>query len=64
MAAKRADYFAAGTLAVWDVDFVGPDTIRVHRPGATEPRVFRRGDFAEAEPAGPGWRFRVDELPF
>jgi Uma2 family endonuclease len=28
MAEKRVDYFAAGTLAVWDVDLLGPDTIR------------------------------------
>ena len=26
MAAKRAEYFAAGTLVVWDVDLVGADT--------------------------------------
>ena len=62
MAAKRADYFAAGTLVVWDVDLVGPDPIRAYRPGAAEPMIFRRGDLAEAEPAVPGWRFRVDEL--
>ena len=62
MAAKRADYFAAGTLVVGDVDLVGPDTIRAYQPATTEPRIFRRGDLAEAEPAVPGWLFRVDEL--
>ena len=28
MAVKRADYFAAGTLVVWDVDLLGDVTIR------------------------------------
>jgi Uma2 family endonuclease len=62
MAAKRADYFAAGTEVVWDVDLQGPETIRVYRPGGKEPRVFRSGDSADAEPAVPGWRFPVREL--
>jgi Uma2 family endonuclease len=63
MAAKRADYFACGTLVVWDVDLLGADVIRVFR--ATDPDnpvVYRRGDVAEAEPAVPGWTFRVDDL--
>jgi hypothetical protein len=63
MAEKRADYFAAGTLVVWDVDLVGDDVVRAH--GASEPerpRVFRRGDHADAEPALPGWSMRVDDL--
>ncbi len=63
MAAKRADYFAAGTLVVWDVDLLGDDTVRVHRASAPDtPDVFRRGDVADAEPAVPGWRLPVDEL--
>jgi Uma2 family endonuclease len=63
LAAKRADYFAAGTQVVWDVDLLGDDTIRVHRPDAPDaPTIFRRGDTADAEPAVPGWRFPVDEL--
>ena len=63
MAAKRADYFAAGTLVVWDVDLVGGDVVRVYR--ASEPTTFtayRRGQVAEAEPALPGWRMAVQEL--
>jgi Uma2 family endonuclease len=63
MAAKRADYFAAGTLVVWDVDQSSDDVIRVYRSTASEtPTIYRKGDLAEAEPALSGWRFPVDEL--
>src|SRR5215210_3940653 len=31
MAAKRADYFAAGTLVVWDVDVLKERVVRVYR---------------------------------
>jgi Uma2 family endonuclease len=63
MAAKRADYFAAGTQVVWDVDVLREELIRAYREGeADRPRVFRRGDLADAEPAVPGWRFPVEEL--
>jgi Uma2 family endonuclease len=63
MAARRADYFAAGTQVVWDVDLLGDDTVRVYRAGnAGEPTVYRRGEEAEAEPALPGWRMHVDDL--
>jgi Uma2 family endonuclease len=63
MAAKRAEYFAAGTLVVWDVDLLGEIVIRAYR--ASTPDIvtaYRRGDVAEAEPAVPGWRFPVEEL--
>jgi Uma2 family endonuclease len=62
MARKRADYFAAGTLVVWDVDLLGLDVVRVHRGEEAEPRIYRRGALADAEPAVPGWRMPVDEL--
>ena len=63
MAQKRADYFAAGTLVVWDVDLLSPDVIKSYISEDPEtPRIFRRGDIADAEPAVPGWRFAVDEL--
>ncbi len=62
MAQKRADYFAAGTLVVWDVDLLGPDVVRSFRAGAGAPTVYRRGAMAEAEPAVPGWRMPVDAL--
>src|SRR5262245_48487778 len=53
---KRADYFAAGTLVLWDVDLLGADVVKVYRASdPTYPTVYRRGDLAEAEPAVPGW---------
>lgn len=61
-AAKRADYFEAGTLAVWDVDPVA-DEVRVYRrDDPNRPTTYCRGDTAEAEPAVPGWRVAVDSL--
>lgn len=62
MAAKRADYFAAGTLVVWDVD-PKADCVHVFRPDLPEqPTTFRRGEIADAEPAVPGWRIEVDRI--
>src|SRR5436190_13217761 len=62
MAARRADYFAAGTLVVWDVDVSREGCVRVYRPTDPEnPAVHRRGDVADAEPALPGWVFPVDD---
>jgi Uma2 family endonuclease len=59
-AAKRAEYFEAGTQVVWDVDPVG-ETITVYRATAPDARVtFHRGQEASAEPAVPGWRVAVD----
>lgn len=63
MAEKRADYFAAGTLVVWDVDLLAEDVVRVYRSSDPEnPTVYRRGETAEAEPAVPGWSMAVDDL--
>jgi Uma2 family endonuclease len=62
MAAKRSDYFAAGTLVVWDVDPIN-DVITCYRAAdPANPAIFRRGDVADAEPAVPGWRVATDEL--
>ncbi len=61
-AEKRADYFAAGTLVVWDVDPRGR-TIRSHRADAPDsPTTFRDDDTADAEPALPGWRVAVRDV--
>lgn len=63
MTQKRADYFAAGTLVVWDVDLLSNDVVRVYRATSPEvPTVYRPGDIAEAEPAVPGWTMAVNEL--
>ena len=63
MADKRRDYFAAGTLVVWDVDLLGEDVVRVYRANGPEtPTVYQRGEMAEAEPAVPGWYMPVDDL--
>jgi Uma2 family endonuclease len=63
MAAKRADYFAAGTLVVWDVDLLTADIVRVYRASTpANPTIYRRGEIAEAEPAVPGWIMPIDDL--
>jgi Uma2 family endonuclease len=63
IASKRADYFAAGTLVFWDVDLLNPDVIKSYDASDPDtPKVFRRGDTADAELALPGWRIAVDEL--
>jgi len=63
MARKRADYFAAGTLVVWDVDVLRDKVVRVYRASDPEnPTVYRAGEIAEAEPAVPGWTMPVDEI--
>jgi Uma2 family endonuclease len=63
MRQKRADYFATGTLVVWDVDLLSADVIKVYRASAPDqPTIYRRGDTAEAETAVPGWRLAVNDL--
>jgi Uma2 family endonuclease len=63
MAEKRADYFAAGTLVVWDVDVLDEGVIRSYRADQPDaPIVFRRGEIAHAEPAVPGWTMPVKDL--
>jgi Uma2 family endonuclease len=63
MREKRADYFACGTLVVWDVDLQSEDVIKSYKASDPDhPVIFRRGEVADAEPAVPGWRMAVDEL--
>jgi Uma2 family endonuclease len=60
LAAKRADYFAAGTLVVWDVDPLD-ECIRAY--DASNPNqavVYRRGQVAEVASSLPGWEVSVD----
>jgi Uma2 family endonuclease len=63
MARKRADYFAAGTLVVWDVDVLREKIVRVYRSSdPVNATIYRGGENAEAEPAVPGWTMPVDDL--
>jgi Uma2 family endonuclease len=63
IARKRAEYFAAGTLIVWDVDLLSDEVIKVYRvTEPNEPTIYRRGDIAEAEPAVPGWSMAVEDI--
>jgi Uma2 family endonuclease len=62
MAAKRADYFEAGTAVVWDVDPIA-ECVRKYRSDAPDrPEVFVHGQEADAEPAVAGWRVAVDRI--
>ena len=63
MAAKRTDYFAAGTQVVWDVDALQEKVVRVYRASAPDdPTIYRVGEIAEAEPALPGWSMPVADI--
>lgn len=61
-AAKRRDYFAAGTRVVWDVDPINKTiaSYRADQPDA--PTRFGMDDTASAEPALPGWRVAVHTI--
>jgi Uma2 family endonuclease len=63
MREKRVDYFAAGTLVVWDVDLQSEEVIKSYKANDPDtPVIFRRGEMADAEPAVPGWTMAVDAL--
>lgn len=48
---------------VWDVDVLKEELVRMYRASEPDnPKVYRRGDLAEAEPALPGWTFPVEDL--
>ena len=60
MAARRADYFEAGTLVVWDVDPIA-ECVHVYRAAVPDqPESYSRGQEVDAEPVVPGWRVAVD----
>jgi Uma2 family endonuclease len=61
-AAKRADYFAAGTRIVWDVSPRARTIEKYLSDSPDTPTVFRAGAIADAEPALPGWPVAVDDL--
>ncbi len=60
MAAKRDDYFQAGTLVVWDVDPIAESIKSYGVDAQDQPQTFNLGDEANAEPAVPGWSVSVD----
>ncbi|WP_165228411.1 Uma2 family endonuclease [Aquisphaera insulae] len=62
MAAKRADYFEAGTAVVWDVDPIHERIRKFLSDDPGHPLVFRRGQEADSEPVLPGWRLAVDRV--
>jgi Uma2 family endonuclease len=63
MARKRDDYFAAGTLVVWDVDVLRESVVRVYRANdPLHPTVYQCDETAEAEPALPGWNLALEEI--
>lgn len=61
-AEKRRDYFAAGTIVVWDVDPQEQTVAAYSRDRPDAPDVFRDGDEAHAEAALPGWRIAVSAI--
>jgi Uma2 family endonuclease len=62
LTAKRADYFAAGTLVVWDVDLRRGCVHCYHAAAPAVPVTYARGEVADAEPALPGWSMAVDAM--
>jgi Uma2 family endonuclease len=63
MAEIRTDYFAAGTLVVWDVDVLHERVVGVYRPDEPNRSTTYYGDdVAEAEPALPAWTMPVRDL--
>ena len=62
MAAKRADYFEAGTLVVWDVDPINEVVRKYRGDSPDQPETFAPGQEADAEPAVPGWRIDVERI--
>ena len=62
LAAKRTDYFEAGTLVVWDVDPVN-ELVHVYRAqDPAKPVTYSHKQKAVAEPAVPGWKLSVDKI--
>ncbi|MCA1668503.1 MAG: Uma2 family endonuclease [Thermomicrobia bacterium] len=60
--AKRAEYFAAGTVVVWDVDPVASTAASYRADRPDTPTRFNLEQIADAEPALPGWRVAVSDI--
>jgi Uma2 family endonuclease len=61
-AAKRSDYFEAGTLVVWDEDPIADEILKYRFDAPDHPVIFLRGQVADAEPAVPNWKMAVDSI--
>jgi Uma2 family endonuclease len=61
-AAKREEYFEAGTEIVWDVDSRAKRIVAYRASLSQAISEFGPGQEAHAEPAVPGWRVAVDGL--
>ena len=61
-AAKRADYFAAGTRVVWDVSPRRQTVARYRADAPDAPHIFHADEIADAEPALPDWRMAVRDI--
>ncbi|MEW4567855.1 Uma2 family endonuclease [Tautonia sp. JC769] len=61
-AAKRSDYFEAGTLVVWDVHPLAQVIRSYRRDRPASPTAFTLGQIADAEPAIPAWRLEVNSI--
>ena len=62
IADRRNDYFEARTQIVWDVDPRSQEIRSYSAATPQQPRIFKAGDIADAEPALPGWRMAVTEV--
>ena len=62
MAAKRADYFEAGAVVVWDVDPINHLVRKYCEDAPAQPMIFARDQTADAEPAVPGWRMESNRI--
>jgi Uma2 family endonuclease len=60
--AKRAEYFAAGTAVVWDVDPVACTTASYRSNNPDMPTMFNLEQIADAEPTLPGWRVPTSDI--
>ena len=60
---KTSRLFRGRNAVVWDVDLLSEDVVRKYSAAAPDhPTLFRRGEIADAEPAVPGWKMKVDDL--
>jgi Uma2 family endonuclease len=63
MSQKRADYFACGTLVVWDVDLLSDEVVRSYWADQPyTPTNFHRSEMANAIPALEDWTLEVNRL--